>query len=254
MTESNSTSNKLLAYSLVKSTGPVILFLHGLQTCRELFSPWLAAKYFPGYSKLTIDLQGFGESSVYSQDCLDLKAQSESVIRTLDHLGIHSIIVVGHSLGGMIGTLLLKFAPHKIKGLISIEGNLSFEDCGLSAEVDRLSTDQASQQFLSILEKLERGSRYEKQRALWIRRNGFETFYLSSKQIVRYCRNQELLNIFLNEAIARKLIIGEKSQFHSRPIGENLEIEILPDTSHFMIQEKPELTYNSVWKFITNKL
>ena len=52
----------------------------------------------------------------------------------LDALKIDRFVVLGHSLGGAVGVHLAESAPERCLGILSLEGNLTPDDCALSVE------------------------------------------------------------------------------------------------------------------------
>jgi pimeloyl-ACP methyl ester carboxylesterase len=52
-----------------------------------------------------------------------------------------NVVVVGHSMGGVIGSRLCRKLPERIRGLINVEGNISFDDCTWSRRIAAYSLD-----------------------------------------------------------------------------------------------------------------
>jgi pimeloyl-ACP methyl ester carboxylesterase len=94
-----------IAYDILNfSEERSIIFLHGWGSSRtvmkRLFSP-----YFSGYRQLYIDLIGFGESGEPPFP-LDSYSYRDIVELFLKEINFQKEIVVGHSFGGKVGTLL----------------------------------------------------------------------------------------------------------------------------------------------------
>ena len=98
--------------------GPALLLIHGLggswQTWLENI-PVLAR----GYRVIAIDLPGFGRS-----DPLPAPGGTERFIEViatlLDELGVTQTVVVGHSLGGLVATLVAERRPRLARGLVLV--------------------------------------------------------------------------------------------------------------------------------------
>lgn len=207
---------------------PWVLALHGLQSGRTVFEGLFA---HPGLGSLSIvapDLVGFGDSEAPDDFSYDLADQAELLLALLDRLGIARASVVGHSLGGMIGTLLLRLAPARIDGLVSLEGNLAEADCGDSLRITALPYDRFAKAY--------RGSR---PRAM----------YETAKAIVRWSRSEELFRIFESSSHPKLLVLGAKGKFRSRPAGARLAI--VPDAGHFMLVDNPDGTLAAVAEFFS---
>ena len=99
-----------------------LLMLHGLgdeaDTWRHIF-----ITLSEGYHTLAIDLPGFGRSD---QPDVDYTPEflMNAVIQFLDQLKITSAIIMGSSLGGILGHGLAISHPERVKGLILVGGAL----------------------------------------------------------------------------------------------------------------------------------
>lgn len=239
-----------LARTDVGNSDKVLVFLHGIQSCRRLFDSFLLRDVFPDFRKISFDLVGFGESKADPSFSFDLTEQAKMVIHSIEALELKKAIFVGHSLGGMVATIFLEMIPNKCAGLISLEGNLTEEDCGESAKVASLTEEQALEFYTNLKSRLKSGNKFEQQRFDWM--NGLlpKVFCETSKSIVKISRTKKLLKIFESSDVPRKLIIGQVGGFSSRPNGKNLEIEVIPNATHFMIQENHLETMKAIESFL----
>lgn len=166
---------------------------------------------------------GFGKSEVPGGFDYDVKSQARAICDLLKSLGIDKIILVGHSLGAMIGILLLEQAEIEIEALVSIEGNLVKADCGYSEHV-------AAGAVTSVSENIAR----------------------SSQSILSWAQSGKLLEIFEKSETQCLLLIGEKSHFFSRPQGKNLRTVIIPNAGHFVLKDQPSLTVEKISNFLNS--
>src|SRR5438045_1306243 len=91
-----------------------ILFLHGIQSNKELFLPLLQQNFLENYSLLALDDIGFGNSSKPEDFSYDVEDQAKIIALLVEQLEIKKLHIIGHSLGGVIGTLLSKLLEEKI--------------------------------------------------------------------------------------------------------------------------------------------
>lgn len=78
-----------------------------------------------------IDLPGFGKTPPSTSSSLDDLV--EGIYNQIDeHRKTESVVVIGHSLGGDIGTLLAYRYPDLLSGFINVEGNLTDADTFIS--------------------------------------------------------------------------------------------------------------------------
>lgn len=112
----------LFFYDSKENSQPPLLMLHGLgdeaDTWRHIFHP-----IAEDYHTLALDLPGFGRSDkpdvVYSPQFM-----MDSVIGLMDALNIHSAIIMGSSLGGILAHGLAVAHPERVLGLILVGGAL----------------------------------------------------------------------------------------------------------------------------------
>lgn len=93
-----------LAYEMLNLGQPqTILFLHGWGSNKEIMKQAFG-KTFPSYQHLYLDLPGFGHSSIH--DVIDTITYAQIVQSFLDELHIKPYMIVGHSYGGKVATIL----------------------------------------------------------------------------------------------------------------------------------------------------
>ena len=100
--------------------GPVLLLLHGYSDSSRSFSllqPWLLT-----YRLVMLDLPGHGASAA-SED-LTVGGIADDVAAVLLALGIDRCIVIGHSMGAMVGMTLSVLLPETVDALVLISGTL----------------------------------------------------------------------------------------------------------------------------------
>jgi pimeloyl-ACP methyl ester carboxylesterase len=106
-----------LAYDDIPGTGAPVLLLPGMLSTRELFRhlrPLLAAA---GHRVITMDLRGWGESSMDWDDYSPASAATDA-LALLDHLGIEKAILVGHSYCGASVVRIAADAPERVAGIV----------------------------------------------------------------------------------------------------------------------------------------
>ncbi|MCC9309073.1 alpha/beta hydrolase [Kitasatospora sp. RB6PN24] len=108
-----------LAYDDTAGTGnrtPVLLLPGMLETRRSFrhLRPLLNAA---GYRVITMDLRGFGESSIDWDDYSPASAAADA-IALLDHLGIDKAVLVGHSYTGASVVRVAADAPERVAGIV----------------------------------------------------------------------------------------------------------------------------------------
>jgi pimeloyl-ACP methyl ester carboxylesterase len=108
------------------ANGKTILLLHGKNFSGLYWEPVIETLTAKGYRAIAIDQLGFGMSSrpnlhySFSQMAANTKA-------LLDKLGVSPVIVIGHSMGGMLATRFALTYPQLVSKLV-LESPIGLED------------------------------------------------------------------------------------------------------------------------------
>ena len=114
----------------------VLLFVHGLGESGLCFKEAFESRDMNEYSLVVPDMMGYGRSSSAAGGDFSVESQIRRLWRLVDLLHLESFYVVGHSLGGDIGTFMASSdRQHRIKGLVNIEGDLTPHDIFFSNRV-----------------------------------------------------------------------------------------------------------------------
>ncbi len=115
--------------------GPELVWIHGLGESSTSFEPVLPR--LPGFTHVLVDLPGYGRSP-WPAETSSLDALADHLARWLAERPPAALI--GHSMGGMLVTLLAERTP--VRAIIDIDGNLSRGDCTYSAGIAEYTLDE----------------------------------------------------------------------------------------------------------------
>jgi pimeloyl-ACP methyl ester carboxylesterase len=103
--------------------GPKLLLVHGFTGAKEDFADHLDHWATLGWHAVAPDLRGHGTSSAPAgTDGYTLKAFASDVVALVDELGWDSLVLLGHSMGGMIAQLAaLELGPRRLRGLVLMD-------------------------------------------------------------------------------------------------------------------------------------
>ncbi len=112
---------------------PTLLCIHGLGDSGQVFQEAFQAAELQAYNIIVPDLLGYGESSRESSRASDndycFQKQIIRLYQLLDSLGIINFNLIGHSMGGDIGTLMCaNDCQGRIQAFANIEGDLTEGD------------------------------------------------------------------------------------------------------------------------------
>lgn len=119
--------------------GRRLLWLHGLGESGRCFEAIVDHPRLAGFASVVPDLPGYGRTPALPEPP-DLPALADLLAAWLRALGGPPPVVVGHSMGGVLGVLLAERHPDALAALIDVDGNVSLGDCtysGRAAAVDR---------------------------------------------------------------------------------------------------------------------
>lgn len=93
-----------ISYEIINPTqSKEIVFLHGWGSSKALMKQAFS-KYLPNFRHIYIDLPGFGASECHTS--LTTVEYGEIIELFLGEIGVHKEIILGHSFGGKVATLL----------------------------------------------------------------------------------------------------------------------------------------------------
>jgi 3-oxoadipate enol-lactonase len=130
------TINGLDIHHEIQGEGPRIVFVHGLGATSNV---WHAQRMtLSKYHKVIVyDRSGCGRSQK-ARDGYSIEAWADELAGLLDHLGVPSAVVVGHSLGSMVAQRFAGTYPERTKALVLCGG-----EAELGAEEKKALTERA---------------------------------------------------------------------------------------------------------------
>lgn len=115
--------NLRMAYVDVKGTDPkgkAILLLHGKNFNAAYWAETAAALVVDGYRVVMPDQIGFGKSDKPEYFQYSFHQLAENTKNLLDTLGIQKVVVLGHSMGGMLATRFTLMYPDMVEKFVLV--------------------------------------------------------------------------------------------------------------------------------------
>jgi len=123
-------------------SGPTVLMLHGIGGGHIAFAPQVETLAAAGYRAVAWDMPGYGHSAPIEP--YTFKGLAQSCIDLIDALQCEHVVLLGHSMGGMVAQEVVARRPERVSRLIL---------CGTSAafgkRTDGRSADAWAQQFIA---------------------------------------------------------------------------------------------------------
>jgi len=118
-----------------------LFYVHGLGESALCFERLIAEPRLSRWSHLAPDLPGFGKSA-WPRRPLSLGEHAERLAELIHRLGVAPVVLIGHSMGGVVGTLLAEHVPGAVRAFVNVEGNVSRGDCHFSSRAVRYSPEE----------------------------------------------------------------------------------------------------------------
>lgn len=218
-----------MAYLDSGGSGHPLLFLHGTG-CDA--SDWESVvEGLPREQRsITLNFRGHGQSTVPTQP-FTLANLTDDVLHLADFLGIQELVVVGHSLGGMVAMEVAQRSSDII-GLVLLEGWTSLSSAGSAFDTGRFYGSLPQTEIAKIQRKSEE-TRNRFQSEVW------HDFWESVKNFDAYTYLQHasipIYEVFggmeRNDSTERQLRI---------PPNPNIQWVWVPNAGHYLPHESPD--------------
>ena len=131
------TSGQLRYADLCGDASPIV-YLHGLGSASSYAFPEIATHpKLREHRSILVDFLGFGYSDRPATFGYSIHDHAETAAQLLDHLGVESAVVFGHSMGGAVALLAAGLQPDRVDRLVIAEGNLDPEPGIVSGIITR---------------------------------------------------------------------------------------------------------------------
>lgn len=230
----------------------LVFFIHGLGCSQNNFNDAWNTEGLNEYSLVTMDLPGFGESSMADNFSCDMNAHAEICRIVLSLFPEYRIHIVGHSMGGAIGILLSDMIGNRLASFVNIEGNLIGRDCTESRDKASVSFDDFIRKQLPAL-ILTTSLSVEPGRRMWSHYNKMANkkgLYLSSQSLVRWSDSGILLKKFKKLDCKKVYIYGDANSFlNVLTLLEGIQTVPISNSGHFPMNDNSEEFYNFLSDF-----
>ena len=241
-----------------RSPRGTLLLIHGLGGSALCYDRILLHPALMDWTLTAVDLPGYGKSPwaeepLPIEEFVDLAARFAASIEG-------PVVLGGHSMGGVIGTLLADRHPELLRGFLNIEGNISRDDCVYSGQIVAHSPEEhLAFGFAQYLDRLYEGGL---KNAAW--RNLYPStrfcdpraIYRNSRELVDISEPEELAAIMGGLSIPALYVAGHPGGTGEYSLGllrrAGGECAVVPDAGHYVMYDQPDAFASITAKFLMN--
>lgn len=247
-----------ISYVLRGGCGETVVYLHGLGSSKREFLDLVRRGAFAGYRLFSFDFPGAGDSTYLDQASLAVEDLVELTSRIVTKLELGGLTLIGHSMGGLVALRFAERYPAMVKRLVSVEGNLSPEDCGVFS---RRVAESTWEMFTKrgLMESLQRefaALPYAGSRAFadgFRRTVSARAFYDYCVSIVEHSDSNDLMAVFEKLEIPRMFVHGDANRHLSylpQLSQQGIRVTEIANSHHWPHLDNPDAYLKAVADFI----
>jgi pimeloyl-ACP methyl ester carboxylesterase len=123
-----------IAYEVRGEGEPALVFIHGWCCDRSYWEEQLP-HFAEKYKVVAIDLAGHGESGLDRKEWT-MGAFGEDVVAVVNKLNLDQVVLIGHSMGGLVILEAARRMPKRVIGLVGVDTLQNFEDKFTQEQID----------------------------------------------------------------------------------------------------------------------
>ncbi|MGC9445044.1 MAG: alpha/beta fold hydrolase [Candidatus Methanospirareceae archaeon] len=244
-----------IAYSLRRTPNVAVVFLHGLGCSKRDFQGAFDFPELSDYTLLAFDLPGCGDSPYPENLTLNMDDLVEITRLVLSTLQIRDLVLVGHSMGGLVALLYAERYRPKLRGFMNVEGNLSSEDCFFSRLVAHSSFSAFTNSILPELkDRLEHaGNRGFREYAANLEKASKKAYHDYSPSLVQYSDTGDLLERYCALKVQKLFLYGAENRalsYLTRLTDSGCALVEIPASNHFPFHDNPVAFYHACAAFL----
>jgi pimeloyl-ACP methyl ester carboxylesterase len=225
--EKLNTSWGKMAYTDTGGTGVPLVFLHGTG-CDDVDWAETIAHLPPGLHIVTLEFRGHGQTDVPAKP-FTLQDLVSDLLQLADHINAENMLVVGHSLGGMVA-LEAASQSSRIVGLVLLEGWTSLS-AARGFEEGRIYGELSPKRIESILTKSQlTRDRFDAEiwTAFWETVSAFDSY--------EYLKQASISIVEVYGEMGRDENTERELRIPANPVIETIWI---PNAGHYLPHERP---------------
>ncbi|MBN2365319.1 MAG: alpha/beta hydrolase [Calditrichaeota bacterium] len=248
--------NFQISYFIRPGHSKTLLYLHGLGCSKDDFLSSAETGLLRSHTLVAFDFPGHGNSSYSTK--LDMDDLVEITNLFIEKLNLHDIVLIGHSLGGLVALLFSDRYVEKVKAFINVEGNLKDEDCFFSRQVTEVDFETFVKKTFRTQKfrlQLSKNPGFRKCAETFGKYNAQQAIFDYSPTLVWYSDSRNLIDRFISLKLPRLFIHGSENRgltYIPELVLKGLPVHEIPNSNHFPQYDNPSEFYTIISTFINN--
>jgi pimeloyl-ACP methyl ester carboxylesterase len=190
----------------------VVVCIHGLGESSLSFAPLLTDPQLASWRVIAVDLPGYGRSPSSTRHA-GLFDHVESVGTWVAGQNLGRVVVVGHSMGGVVALGCAERFPDLIRAIFDVEGNVTPDDCAYSAPISAIPEPEwPNPGFAAIRDRVWRAAQHDEAHRRYFASLAFadpEVLRLDALDLVAWSASGDLAARRARLAIPLEYLAGE---------------------------------------------
>jgi haloalkane dehalogenase len=236
-----------------------LVYIHGLGESCFCFEDLVSHPALRGWNHVMPDLPGYGKSP-WPEEPMALEAHARYLADWLKIKNITPCVMIGHSMGGVIGLMICEKYPELVEGYINVEGNISLPDCVFSGKAAGYPLDAfVARGFGLLCEEIYQGGLADP---------ALRTYYPSMRMCdprVHHLNSSELVSLARTGRLASRLaalrmptlyLLGDPrgtGDLSRRMLSEaGVDWRIIRDAGHWPFIDQRDIFVREILDFLKN--
>lgn len=231
-----------------------LVFVHGWSCASVLWSP-AQAPLFQNHRSIVIDLPGHGRSDAPRIE-YSLELFARAVQAVLQSENVTKAILIGHSMGGPVSTMVLRLFPDLVSGIIYVDSFFNLPENYLTQSqrkelAERHADDEKFRTLLQTIFKTKRTTQAVMDRVLETMMGTAKHVRTNATTTIAQPHTWKYDEVYQIPALLIVTPRHEDIDRHWLHHIPQLKISVWKDNGHFLFMEDPELFNSEVEKFLT---
>jgi pimeloyl-ACP methyl ester carboxylesterase len=231
-----------------QGAGAPVIMVHGW-SCDGSDWSWLAADLAADHRVVVPDLRGHGSSTHRAGQRYTPALFAADIVRLIEHLALTDVVLAGHSLGGVVASVLAADHPGLVRALVLSDPQYALEDEMLAPALDAVRADPHGFTAMAF------GSSYSDATPSWLRtwhlrralrtpaevvESTFVGLFEGEEGLGRRALSHDYLKRRTAPTLAVYAYAALAEYERSLPHGPHDEIAVWDGHGHFLHQEAPD--------------